>query len=107
MYGIAAAELLKQKYPRPTITRGVYYFSSAKGQQERKQIDRPSAAATTAVLSDLQEVIASGTFVHAADESACKWCEFSNACGKNKFERAAAKQNDPKLIAYRRLMAHV
>ena len=48
-------ELLKRKYPRPTIARGVYYFSSAKGQQERKRIDRPSTAATTAVLSDLQE----------------------------------------------------
>ena len=100
-------ELLKRKYPRPTIARGVYYFSSAKGQQERKRIDRPSTAATTAVLSDLQEVIASGTFVHAADESACKWCDFGNACGENVFERSAAKQGDPKLAAYRRLVAHV
>jgi positive regulator of sigma E activity len=59
------------------------------------------------VLSDLQEVIASGTFVHATDESACKWCDFSNACGSNVFERAMGKQNDPKLVAYRRLVAHV
>jgi len=107
LYGIAAVELLKRKYPRPTIAGGVYYFSSAKGQQERKRIDRPSAAATTAVLADLQEVIASGTFVHATDESACKWCDFSNACGTNVFERAAGKQNDPKVIPYRRLVAHV
>ncbi len=106
LYGIAAVELLKRKYPRPTIARGVYYFSSAKGQQERTRIDRPSTAATTAVLSDLQEVIASGTFVHAADESACKWCDFGNACGENVFEQAAAKQGDPKLAAYRRLVAH-
>jgi ATP-dependent helicase/nuclease subunit B len=107
LYGIAAVELLKRKFPRPTIARGVYYFSSAKGQQERKLIDCPSAAATTAVLSDLQEVIASGTFVHAADKSACKWCDFSNACGTNVFEQAAAKLNDSKLAAYRRLVAHV
>jgi hypothetical protein len=107
LYGIAAVELLKRKYPQPTIARGVYYFSSAKGQQERKQIDRPPAAATTAVLCDLQEVVASGTFVHAADKSACKWCDFSNACGTNVFERAAGKLSDPKLAAYRRLVAHV
>jgi positive regulator of sigma E activity len=59
------------------------------------------------VLSDLREVIASGTFVHAADSSACKWCDFGNACGTKVFERAAAKQNDPKLVAYRRLVTHV
>jgi hypothetical protein len=107
LYGIAAVELLKRKYPQPTIARGVYYFSSAKGQQERKEIDRPSAAATTVVLSDLQQVISSGTFVHAEDSSACKWCDFGNACGTKVFECAAAKQNDPKLVAYRRLVAHV
>lgn len=107
LYGIAAVELLKRKYPRPSIARGVYYFSSAKGQQKRIQIDRPSAAATTAVLSDLQEVIASGTFAHTDDESTCEWCEFGNSCGTKVFERAAAKRNDPKLVAYRRLVAHV
>jgi ATP-dependent helicase/nuclease subunit B len=107
LYGIAAVELLKRKYPRPTIARGVYYFSCAKGQQERKRIDHPSMAATTAVLSDLQEVIASGTFVHAANESACKWCDFGNACGANVFKQATAKQGDAKLVAYRRLVAHV
>jgi hypothetical protein len=107
LYGIAAVELLKRKYSRPTIARGVYYFSSAKGQQERKRIDRPSTATTTAVLSELQRVIASGTFVHAADESACKWCEFGNACGGRVSEQAEAKLGDPKLDAYRRLVAHV
>ncbi len=106
LYGIAAVELLKRTYPRPTIARGVYYFSSAKGQQERRLIERPSRAATTAVLSDLQQVIASGTFVHAADESACKWCDFGSACGEHVSEQAAAKQGDRKLDAYRRLVAH-
>jgi len=107
LYGLAAVELLKRTCPRPTIARGVYYFSSAKGRQERVRIDRPSPAATTAVLSDLQEVLASGTFVHAPDESACNWCDFGHACGANVFERSAAKQGDPKLAAYRRLVAHV
>ena len=106
LYGLAAAELLKRKGARPTIARGVYYFSSAKGRQERIRIDRPSAAATTAVLSDLQQVIASGTFVHAAEESACKYCEFDKACGSNVLDQAAVKLRDPKLQAYRRLVAH-
>jgi ATP-dependent helicase/nuclease subunit B len=108
LYGIAAVELLKRTFTRPTVASGVYYFSSAKGRQERKRIARPSTAATTAVLADLQSVIASGTFVHADDdESACRWCEFGNACGGEKaFRQAEAKQNDPKLDAYRRLVAH-
>ena len=42
LYGIAALELLKRKYRRPTIVRGVYYFSSVKGQQVA-DADRPSA----------------------------------------------------------------
>jgi CRISPR/Cas system-associated exonuclease Cas4 (RecB family) len=106
LYGLAAVELLKRKYPRPTIARGVYYFSSVKGQQHRVPITSPSSAAILSVLSDLQRVIASGTFVHAADKAACKWCDFGNACGRNMSEQAAAKQDDPKLDAYRRLVAH-
>jgi ATP-dependent helicase/nuclease subunit B len=106
LYGIAAVELLKRKYPQPTIARGVYYFSSAKGQQERTRIDRPAPAATIAVLSDLQKLIAGGTFVHAPEASACKWCEHGHACGTNVFDQAAAKHDDPKLDAYRRLVAH-
>jgi hypothetical protein len=106
LYGLAAVELLKRTYARPTIVGGVYYFSSAKGRQERKRINRPSAAATTAVLADLQQVIASGTFVHAADDSACKYCEFDHACGGHVFTQAKVKQRDPKLQAYRRLVDH-
>lgn len=106
LYGLAAAELLRRKFKRPTIASGVYYFSSAKGRQERVRIASPPRAAIIGVLSDLREMIASGTFVHAADESACKWCDFGNACGARVFEQAEVKQDDPKLVAYRRLLAH-
>ena len=60
----------------------------------------------TAVLADLRQVIASGLFVHASDESACKWCEFGAACGASPFERARTKVADPKLEPYRKLVAH-
>ena len=42
---------------------------------------RPISAASRAVISDLREVIASGTFIHAEDESACKFCDYGPACG--------------------------
>lgn len=106
LYGLAAVELLKRNCKRPTITRAVYYFSSSKGGQERVRIPFPPAPAILTVLSDLQKVIASGTFVHAVDKSACNWCDFRNACGESAFDQAKAKQNDPNLAAYRRLAAH-
>ena len=106
LYGLAAVELLKRKYSQPTIAGGTYYFSSAKGQQQRTHIQRPSSAALTEVLADLRQVIAEGTFVHAADKSACMWCEFGRTCGDKMFAQAAAKEADPKLAAYRRLVAH-
>ncbi len=103
LYGLAAAELLKRTFKRPTIEGGVYYFPSAKGRQERVRIARPPTEATVDVLSDLQEVIATGAFLRPDDESACRWCDFGHACVACVSE---AKQGDPKLAAYRRLVAH-
>ncbi len=106
LYGLAAVEILKRKYRSPEVVGGTYYFSSHKGQQRRKQIVRQSTVALTEVLSDLRQVIASGTFIHAADDSACKWCEFGRACGSSAKRQAAAKKNDPTLRAYRKLVEH-
>jgi hypothetical protein len=106
LYGLAAADLLRRQHKRPTISGGEYYFSAAKGCQERVSIKKQSTAAVTAVLADLRQVIASGLFVHATDESACKWCKLGAACGANPLERARAKLADPKLEPYRRLVAH-
>jgi hypothetical protein len=85
---------------------GDYYFSAAKGCQERVSIAKPSTVAVTTVLADLRQVIASGLFVHATDESACKCCKLGAACGANPLERARAKLADPKLEPYRKLVAH-
>lgn len=106
LYGLATAELLRRQHQRPTIVGGEYYFSAAKGGQERVSIKKQPTAAVTAVLADLRQVIASGLFVHATDESACKWCKLGAACGANPFERAQVKLADPKLEPYRRLVAH-
>jgi hypothetical protein len=106
LYGLAAAALLRRQHKVATIVGGDYYYSAAKGCQERVSIAKPSTAAVTAVLSDLRQVIASGLFVHASDESACKWCEFGAACGASPFERARTKVADPKLGPYRKLVAH-
>jgi len=106
LYGLAAAELLGRQHKGLTIIGGEYYFSAAKGCQERVSIKKQSTAAVTAVLADLRKVIASGLFVHADDESACKWCKLGAACGANSFEGARAKVEDPKLEPYRRLVAH-
>jgi ATP-dependent helicase/nuclease subunit B len=106
LYGLAAVELLKTKYKKPRVTGADYYFSSHKGRQERVPIAAPPVAKTTAVLAELRELIVSGAFVHATDESSCKWCDFTAACGGHAAGQAQAKSADPKLDAFTRLAAH-
>jgi ATP-dependent helicase/nuclease subunit B len=106
LYGLAAAELLKRRANAPVVSGAQYYFSSAKGMQERKVIPAQPLAKTAAVLADLREVIASGLFVHAPDEDACKWCDFGHACGRQGGAQAEGKMRDPRLAPYVRLAAH-
>jgi ATP-dependent helicase/nuclease subunit B len=106
LYGLAAVELLRAKYKKPRVTGAEYYFSSHKGRQERVTIAAPSAAQTTAVLTDLRELIVSGAFVHASEESSCKWCDFTPACGGQAAGQAEVKNGDSKLAAFRKLAAY-
>jgi ATP-dependent helicase/nuclease subunit B len=73
LYGLAALELLKRKDKKARVVAAEYYFSSAKGQQERKRIPTSATATVGAVLHDLREVVASGLFVHAVNKEHCKW----------------------------------
>jgi ATP-dependent helicase/nuclease subunit B len=107
LYGLAAVELLKARYNNPKVTRAVYYFSSHKGRRERVDIPAPSRSQIAAVLSDLRELIVGGTFVHASDEKACKFCDYTAACGDGMQDQAKAKAADAKLTALGRLAAHV
>lgn len=107
LYGLAAVEILKRLVKKPTIDGAVYYFPSVKGRQTRKAIPTQAAAKVMAVLGDLRQVIASGLFVHAPDESACKWCDFGPACGASMGKRADQKiTNDSSLAPYRSLVRH-
>ena len=63
LYGLAAVQLLKDRYKKPMVTGGVYYFSSRKGGQERVPIPAPSLEQIAGVLGHLREVIVQGTFV--------------------------------------------
>ena len=107
LYGLAVVELLRGKYKKPSVSGAVYYFSSHKGRRERVAIAAPTTAQTAAVLGDLRELIVKGTFVHAPDADACKWCDFSDACEAHAQDHASGKLDDPKLKAYRRLATHV
>jgi ATP-dependent helicase/nuclease subunit B len=107
LYGLAAVELLKARHPVPKVTRAIYYFPSHKGRGERVEIPSPSRRQLVAVLSDLRDVIVSGAFVHAPDESVCRFCDYAAACGAGVHGQAAGKIADPSLAAYGRLSAHV
>jgi RecB family exonuclease len=108
LYGLAARELLQRMDSRARVSGAQYYFSSAKGHQERKCLEAPPAGQLQQVLSDLRDVIASGTFIHAQDQDACQFCRHGDACGKNARETAAAKveKGEAALDAYRRLGRH-
>ena len=107
LYGLAAIELLKARYKNPKVTAGVYYFSSHKGRQERVIIPSPARSAIAEVLGDLRDLIIKGEFTRAADENACRFCDYSAACRGEVNRQAAEKLADSKLEAYRRLKAHV
>lgn len=107
LYGLAAVELLKTRYKNPKVTQAVYYFPSHKGRRERVKIPAPSRAQTAAVLADIRRLIVDGIFVHASDDKACKFCDYTAACGTGMHEQAAKKLGDSKLIAFGRLAAHV
>jgi ATP-dependent helicase/nuclease subunit B len=107
LYGLAAVELLRRKHKRATVTQGTYYFSSKKGGKTRLPKPTPSVADVTEVLSDLRDVIASGLFVHATDESGCKFCHLGPACGMSTVvKQAEAKLQDPRLAPFVKLVAH-
>ena len=108
LYGLAAAALLRARYAAPDVVAGVYYFSSRKGRRERVRIAAPSKTAIADVMADLRSVIVTGGFVHARQESDCRFCDYTAACDKSLDTRAAAqKLTDPKLESFGRLGAHV
>ena len=106
LYGLAAVELLRRLDKKARVAGATYYFTSAKGNQERKQIPAQPMAKVGAVLSDLRTIIASGLFVHASDGKACKWCDYGHACGKDAAARAEVKREDRRLAPFVRLAAH-
>jgi ATP-dependent helicase/nuclease subunit B len=106
LYGLAAAELLKPIDCSPRIAAGVYRFPTARGRAAQKRIATPQKQRILAVLTDLLDVIGEGAFVHADAAEVCRFCNFSAACGRSPFDRAAAKLGNREaraLDAWRRL----
>ena len=106
LYGLAAVELLRRQDANARVSGAQYYFTSGKGQQERKQIATQPIARVREVLSDVRAVIASGVFVHAHDKDACRWCDYGHACGKNAASLAGGKGGDARLGPFIKLVGH-
>jgi ATP-dependent helicase/nuclease subunit B len=106
LYGLAAAELLRARHKDPKVVAGVYYFPSRRGRRQRVRIETRSTAAIAALLGDLRDVVASGTFVHAPRKQDCRFCDYSAACDQSLEGRAAGKLSDHRLHPYGRLLAH-
>ena len=106
LYGLAAVELLKARCKNPKVTRGVYYFSSHKGRQERITIPAPTQASVAAVLGDLRDMILTGQFTRTPDQSNCRYCDYVVACGAQANLQAERKSSDAETSAFRRLATH-
>lgn len=101
--GLGAALIMRLLLDLP---EGRGYFRSLADQPTlakcRDETRKPNLGTDLSWLRDRTH-----TRLQILDESACKWCDFGNACGENVSEQAAAKQGDTKLVACRRLVAHV
>ena len=109
LYALAARELLRGVNPQARVAAGSYYFPTARGGGERVIVPQGNPAAVAAVLRDLFELLALGTFVHSPDESDCRWCDFRRACGRDPMGRSKPKidhEVNEALNAYRRLARH-
>ena len=108
LYGLAAVELLRARYKnaeghrRRAITSRATRDAGAGADRGALARRRPRPCSR-----DLRELIVDGAFVHAADEKACKWCDYDAACGGGVHEQAEGKLADAKLKAFGRLGAHV
>ncbi len=109
LYAIAALRLLRRVDPKARVTLSSYYFPTARGNGRRVPRPQADSTAMTAVLRDLFDLLAGGTFLHTADTDDCKYCEFHRACGSDAVSRADAKlanAANTTLDPYRRLQAH-
>ena len=58
-----------------------YFFPSKKGAGLKRQVAAPAKEQVIEVLEDLSSRFNRGTFVQAAGDSACVYCDFRNVCG--------------------------
>jgi hypothetical protein len=106
LYGLAATTLLRRREAGARVSGSSYYFPTVRGQAERVRFTPMAPDRLAAVLRDLLDVLAAGTFVHTDDADDCSFCEMKAACGATAFERASGKLGDPALAAFGRLRAH-
>ena len=110
LYSLAAHWLLNARGKKNVqIRHAAYLFPTERGWYQRVEILQDGGKQVLGVLNDLCDVIEAGAFVHAAESESCKWCEFSAACGRERFDCAATKLASPAtdvLGSFRRLKEH-
>ncbi len=106
LYGLAAAELLRH-IDGARVIESEYYFTSARGHQERKRIPAQPIPRVAEVLHDVRAVILAGAFVHAANNEPCKFCHYAYACGGEAARSGAeSKHGDAALAPFARLVKY-
>jgi RecB family exonuclease len=107
LYAIAFETLLSRSQRGGRVSRSGYFFPGRKGEGQRMAMVL-DAGRTREVLETLLDLLREGVFPHAADDDACKYCDYEAVCGGKKLatRRARAKRSAatlPALIAFHSL----
>jgi ATP-dependent helicase/nuclease subunit B len=105
LYARAARRALRRSDRWAVVTEGAYRFPTGRGFGGEHRIPVPPDPEVDAVVTDVLDVVAAGTFTHACEKPACRWCTLRAACGEDPWGRAASKleSDQTALVALRRL----
>ena len=95
LYALAVRQLLRRQDPEARVLLSSYYFPTARGNGRRVPRPQGDSAAVAALLRDLFDLLAGGTFLYAARPEDCRYCESYHACGSDSVARAKAKLANP------------
>jgi RecB family exonuclease len=90
LYALALEALLERAGLKPQVSHSGYFFPGRRGEGQRLRMALDFGQ-TRDVLNRLMDLLAAGTFPHAADPDDCSFCDFEAICGGGAAAASRAK----------------